>query len=1540
MLDWPGLILKLLPVAENTLMPGKFKEIQGRVSCHALFHDIRKNHHLKRALRLSWISAAQVIVNATEADMRDCPDPELRKDFARFLPVYTGAMNQVREAACNLSSKQDLPDSLIDDFIYHFVEDMPAHLAFNEGQEGKNYVTGRFLNDLRNITCAPDELPQALVNRANAGVSNGTDQPRTFGTLMFDDFACVLQDPAAYPAARASFLQVQHDVHKELSRENLLVSQRIVKLVEGVDERMDRLLAQDPLAWLKGALLDRLDTVSGQVSGVGVQVQDVHEAVRGVHADVTGIQDDIHRMHTALTAMPEQLASTLKTSFGEAGIRGSSLVEWHDPLMHGADLDQTRVIHYCMSEDPPRFHQIRSTFHRIQEDMRIVEPLDLVPWHVPSIERCEQQVPRYFQNALASLCGDAHCATVLELGANLGASMACEPSFADRLDDLRWQEDGMPGVDIDLPSDIGRRSKAARQGLFPLTVETHLALSTLMNRKHLRILLHEKPDKLSRPMACFLSFMAAQGVVVEDAEAVQKDKTWVLRYLQTLLGITPTYIENPYPRLEHYTIDDADRYHGRETERDAALALLAQRRREGRPAVLGVRGPSGCGKSSFVQACLVAALAKKGHRALTLRRTDFLGTDGETVEAARLLTEKIRFTLGVPEAGELPTLYQGQPSFVVASCCHQLSMLLRKAGEPRLVICLDQFEEVIDDIADGKSILEWMSLLGIIDQLAAMPGITILFTLEDSRFDKLAWVARNTVIADPAWLRLDDGHPGFLRTIVQAPLREAGFELDEAIVTRLVNEAIELDQSNGDIGSPLPLLSLKMHNLFREIRRRGMDGNVDAPEKISAHALVGLSLSIAEEIEALAEEAWNRSGADDSDLAHFLRPLVRLSQSTVEGARTNIVLGTVKAREFATERQVDKAFTRLRLLVPAAGGWRLVHESVIHRWKRSAQWFATNRDELAREAAMRKDAEAWHEQGRPAFTEAPPEQLEAAALVLQAHIRNWATDVQLSLPDAEAHLRDYALALFDLSDTPLQPIPTSTRGGLFVHLAASYGRTDLLRRYALADPSSLHANTRENRSPLMCSAFSQLETTAYLLEQNADVHQTQEGNGATALDIATWVQREDIVDILLAAITKSPGGQRPGAPMISAALVGHLGIVQKLAAAGYSHTQADGERWTPLHAAASTDNIEVFRYFLSRGDLEAEKDGGHTPIDVAAANGHWNLIRIALMEHVATGQILKGKRSNGWTTLAFAALYKWYKTVEMLTPICAPNATIDAPGAYDGYTALHVALHEYHKDPESASQRLRSQTTMTVEALLSSEQTDVLIRAKGKSAYDMATGLPAVQSAILAHPSFDPLRPMDKGWTELMFAANAKDRARVMMLFDHIKSRANIDHVSDDGTSLALLLLEAGMADLVEPMLAASEVDPWKEENEYPGLLIAADTPATQDLFQRILAAMPHRLSPAATARILTTLISRNKARDNDGALAQQLLSHTDLTGDTAPMGRTMITAVQLGRLEMFLLLERHGLEPDLPDAWGRQIEDLASDVVREALLNRRRLLS
>lgn len=1527
MINWPGLILKLISLAENTLMPGKLKEMQGRVSCKALFHDIRKNHHLKRAMRLSWISAAHAIVNATEEDMELCTDAELRNDFARFLPVFNGAMNQVREAACNLSTQQDLPDSLIDDFVYHFVENMPEHLAFNEGQEGKDYVTQRFLSDLRKLTCAPDELPQALVSRANAGVAHGSGQPRTFGTLMFDDFARVLQDPGAYPAANASFLQVQHDVHKRLSRENLLISHRIADQVAGIDARLDHLLAQDPGALFRKELLDRLDSLSAQVSGVDDKVQD---------------------LHTKIDAMPNALVDrftlVLKTSFGEAGERAHlheapSVSDWHDPLMQAAAPDQTRSIHYCLYEDTSRFHQVRGLFYRVQEDMRIVEPLDLVPWHVPSIERRGQQVPRYFLDALASHSGEAHCATLLELGANLGASVACDPTFADRLNDLRWQEDGEPGVDIDLPNDIGKRSKAARRKVFPLTVETHLALSTVMGGKNLRIVLRGNRAEASGPMACFLTFMEALGVTVEAAEVMQKDRTWVQRYLQTLLGIAPSYIENPYPRLEHYTIEDAGRYHGREAERDAALALLAQRRNEGKPAVLGVRGPSGCGKSSFVQACLVAALVKKGHKAVTLRRTDLLATDGETVEAAKLLSEKIQFALGQPVAATL-TCYQGPPSSVVPGSCHQLNQLLKKAGEPRLVICLDQFEEIVDDLADGRSVNEWTSLLGIVDHLATKPQVTILFTLEDSRFDKLARVAGGSVVGDPAWLRLDDGHPAFLRTIVQAPLRAAGFELDEAIVTTLVNEAIELDRSNGDIGSPLPLLSLKMHNVFREIRKQGLDGNVDEPEKINTHTLVGLSLSIAEEIEALAEEAWSRSGASETDLSHFLRPLVRLSKSTVEGARTNIVLGTVKAREFSTERKVDKAFTRLRLLVPAVGGWRLVHESVIHRWKRSAQWFSANKDELAREATMRKEAEAWHELGRPGITQVSQEQMEAAVLMLQAQIRNWATDLPISLPEAEHHLCAHALTIFDQSDTPFKPVPNSMSGGLYVHLAAAYGRIDLLQRYALIDRSCLHAQNREGRTPLLCSAFSQFEATAYLLEQGADVHHLEEEN-FNALFIATGTQREDIVDLLLDAIAKQPQKELSGMPLVSAASVGHLGIARKLETAGHHHEPAGTARWTPLHAAATNDDIEVFLYFLARGDLETEKGDAHTAIDTAAAHGHWNLIRVALTHHEATARILAGKRSSGWTTLGVAAFYKRYKTVDKLTPYSDANAIVDNEAdTFHGYTPLHLALHEYDKDRENAPQRLRSQSAQTVEALLSWDKTDVLIRVKGKSVYDMATGLPALQAAIAAHPSFDPLRPMDKGWTELMLAAKSKDRARVMMLFEHVKDRANIDHISEDGTSLALLLLEADMADLVQPMLEAGEVDPWQEKYGYPGLLIAADTPSTQALFELVRAAMPQQMSPAMAARILTALIGRDSPLEKDGALAQEVMVHTDLENDVTPLRKAMITAVQFGRLEMFLLLERHGLEPDLPDAWGRQIEDMASDVVREALLNRRRLLS
>lgn len=1513
MLEWPSLILGLLPIAEDAFVPGKFKELRSRFTCHSLFHDIRKNHHLKRALRLSWISAAHAIINACKNDMEECPDVELRDGFNRYLPVFAGAMNQAVKEACDLSSKHDLPDSPIDDFIYHFVEGMPGHLAFDAAHKYKQDVTDRFLNDLRNITCAPDKVPQAVVLRARMGVSTGTDRPRTFGTLMFDDFARVLQDPAAYPEANASFLQLQFEVHMELSRENLLVSRRIAAAVAGLDERLDQLLQHNPSAWLQRLVTERLDVILGN-------------------------SETIIRMLRKLLD-EERNRPRLSGQFDEASQRpmppATDVTGWHDPLEQASPSDKTLLIHYCLSEDPGRFREIKKTFQRVLENMKAGNPVDLLPWHVPSIEYREQHTSRYFQKTLSARHGDQHCATFIELGTSLGASVACEQSFADRLDALQWLNDDAPGVDIDLPGDLGKRSKAARRGVFPLTVESHLALAAAMQRKHLHLLLRVDRKEVSRPVECFLTFMETLGASVESADVLHKDKTWVLRYLQTLLGITPRYIENPYPRLEHYTLEDAGHYRGREAECDDALALIDQRHANGQPTVLGVRGPSGCGKSSFVHARLAAALAHKGCKTLILRRTDFLDADGETVKAAQRLTERICLTLGQSENNDVTPLFDGQPAFVVPSCRHYLDKQLKKSGGPRMVICLDQFEEIVDDLADGKSVAEWTSLLGIVDHLATEHQISIVFTLEDSRFEKLAAAVRGSVMSEPTWLQLDDGRPAFLRTVVQAPLRDAGFELDEDIVTRLVNEAIELDQSNGDIGSALPLLSLKMHNLFREIRAQGMDGNIDAPTRIDAQTLDRLSLSIADEIEALAETAWRRAEADDSDLGHFLRPLVRLSRSTVENTRPSIVLGTLKTRGFANEQRIDEEFSKLRLLVPAAGGWRLVHESVVHRWKRSAKWLAATQDEPASEAELRKEAEAWHEQGRPVLAAVAPDTLDAAIQVLTAQIRNWVTDLH-NLPDDERQLRDYALALFDTSETPLKPVPNNER--LHVHLAASYGRVDLLRRYTRLDSSSVHALTADHRSPLHSSAFSQAEATAYLLAQNADVHQCMDG-GATALDIATFVQRDDILDLLLEAVRTSAKDTLPGTPLLSAAATGNLAMAKKLEVAGYAHDTVNDQGWTPLHCAATNDHLDAFRYFLSRGNLETESKSACTAIDVAAANGHWRLIQAAF-SHEATGRILAGKRSNGWTTLALAAERKRYKTVEMLAPICDPNATVDEAGAYEGYTALHLALYEYDLDRENASQHLRNQTIRTAEALLSSARTDVLLRAKGKNAYEMATGLPTLQAAILAHPNYDPLRPMDNGWSELMLAAKSGDRERVTTLFGHIKHREDIDHISDDGTSLALLLLQAGMPDFVQPLLEAGDVDPWKAANGYPGLLIAADTPATQDLFQRILAAMPERLQPATTARILMDIITRDVAKETDAALTLQVLKRTDLSDDTQALSSTMISAVQFGRFEIFRVLEQHDVKPVLPDEWGRQIEDLASDLVREALLNRRRLLS
>ena len=319
--------------------------------------------------------------------------------------------------------------------------------------------------------------------------------------------------------------------------------------------------------------------------------------------------------------------------------------------------------------------------------------------------------------------------------------------------------------------------------------------------------------------------------------------------------------------------------------------------------------------------------------------------------------------------------------------------------------------------------------------------------------------------------------------------------------------------------------------------------------------------------------------------------------------------------------------------------------------------------------------------------------------------------------------------------------------------------------------------------------------------------------------------------------------------------------------------------------------------------------------------------------------LLAGKSSNGATTLMHAAFQKRYKTIEMLLPFSDSNATLNQEGSFDGFTALHCALNAFDKDRENASQRLRLHTARTVEALLSSTRTDVLIRAKDKSAFEMARGLPATQEAILAHPSFDPLRPMASGWSELMRAANEGDQAQVMRLLERTRDRTLIDHVSEDGKSLALLLLQNNMGHLVRPMIKAGEVDPWRPAPSYPGLLMASDTEATQDIHQWVIDRIPDQIPAEITIYVLNQLIYRDAPHDTAQRLAKLVLAHTDAS-DPRRLSASMVTAARFGQLGIFDLLQEHGVVPDLPDGWGRHIMDLASETLRDQLLARARRLS
>jgi WD40 repeat protein/class 3 adenylate cyclase len=418
----------------------------------------------------------------------------------------------------------------------------------------------------------------------------------------------------------------------------------------------------------------------------------------------------------------------------------------------------------------------------------------------------------------------------------------------------------------------------------------------------------------------------------------------------------------PYKGLAAFEESDAAYFFGRER----LIGELAARTVGF--GLLGLVGPSGSGKSSVVMAGLLPSLA------------------------SGLLPGSERWRQARMRPGELPV--------------RDLQAAVGDAGGERLVLAIDQFEELFTTTADeGRR----RAFLDRLVELARDPEQAVV--VATIRADFLGNCAPYRELADLLAMNLvlvGAMTPAELRRAIKLPARRVGLRVESSLTEALIADIT-------DEPGALPLLSTALVELW--------DARSDGWIRLEAHERTG---GVRGAVARLAEESFGRLDGAEREAARAI--LLRL----VQGEGDTIARRRAPVTEFEPDRDPTRAavleqFTRDRLLTTSEGSVEVAHEALLTEWPRLREWLAEDAQGRQLRLHLTEASKQWERSGR-----------EAGELYRGARLSatlDWSTLHGRELNDRE---REFVAASQDASEREAQRQRRTNRRlrGLLVGVAA------------------------------------------------------------------------------------------------------------------------------------------------------------------------------------------------------------------------------------------------------------------------------------------------------------------------------------------------------------------------------------------------------------------------------------------------------------------------------------------------------------------------
>ncbi|XP_042262853.1 serine/threonine-protein phosphatase 6 regulatory ankyrin repeat subunit C isoform X1 [Thunnus maccoyii] len=293
---------------------------------------------------------------------------------------------------------------------------------------------------------------------------------------------------------------------------------------------------------------------------------------------------------------------------------------------------------------------------------------------------------------------------------------------------------------------------------------------------------------------------------------------------------------------------------------------------------------------------------------------------------------------------------------------------------------------------------------------------------------------------------------------------------------------------------------------------------------------------------------------------------------------------------------------------------------------------------------------------------------------------NCLEEVESNIPVSPLHLAAYyghCEALRLLCETLVSLDVRDIEGQTALHLAARRGFTPCVE-VLLKHQASYTLKEHKHKWTALHAAAAEGQVDCLLLlvnrEQSADVIDSPDTQGQTALMLAALGRHTDCVHILLEKGAKVDAGDKKGFTALHrAAMLGSDDCVSALLEHGASALCRDSQGRTPLHLAASCGHTELLHSLL-KAALEADPlDSmldfrGYAPIHWASYRGHEGCLRILLENKLYSNQ-----EGSSFTPLHCALINGQEVAAGLLVKTVGPQIVkiSDAKGR----TPLHAAAY-------------------------------------------------------------------------------------------------------------------------------------------------------------------------------------------------------------------------------------------------------------------------